>query len=123
LAEWLWDDELPLDLRLDCIAAMPEIFRKLFVGRPLEQACYIWWDMLRHFGEGGDPRIVAAMVLALEQILPLPARHCRVSALHGLGHLEHPSKATVIETFLRTNPTIDLELRQYAEAAVVGKVL
>jgi hypothetical protein len=61
--------------------------------------------------------------VALQEVLTLPARHCQVSALHGLGHLEHPSKGTVIEEFMRRNPSADSELREYAHAALVGKVL
>jgi hypothetical protein len=123
LAEWLWDDEISMELRLDCIAAMPTIFRRLFADRPLDQACYMWWDMLRHFGDTGDSKIVNAMVVALEEVLALPARHCQMSALHGLGHLEHPLKAAIIEDFVQRNPTLDPELRQYANAAIAGKVL
>lgn len=123
LAEWLWNDEISMKLRLDCIAAIPGIFRSLFADRPLEQACYMWWDMLRRFEDAGDPTIVNAMVVALEQILALPARHCQMSALHGLGHLEHPLKAAIIESFVQGTATLDPELRQYANAAIAGKVL
>jgi len=123
LAEWLWDDEIAIELRLDCIAAMPTIFRGLLADRPLEQACYMWWDMLRRFEDVGDPTIVNAMVVALEQILALPSRHCQMSALHGLGHLTHPLKAAIIENFVQKNPTLDPELCQYANAAIAGKVL
>jgi hypothetical protein len=123
LAEWLWHNGISLELRLGCIAAMPTLFRELFVQRPLEQACYMCWDMLRYFKDDGDPKIVAAMVTALQEVLMLPARHCQVSALHGLGHLEHASKRTIIEDFMRRNPSVDSELREYAHAAIAGKVL
>ena len=123
LAKWLWDDDISIELRLDCIASMPTIFRDLLADRPLKQACYMWWDMLRRFEAAGDPTIVNAMVVALEQILALPARHCQMSALHGLGHLEHPLKAAIIENFVQRNAPLDSELRQYANAAIAGKVL
>jgi hypothetical protein len=123
LSEWLWDDEIPIQLRVECIAAMPSIFQRLLADRPLDQACYMWWDMLRHFAGAGDPRIVDAMVAALEQILALPVRHIQMSALHGLGHLEHARKAEIIETFLKRNATPDPELQLYANAAIAGKIL
>src|SRR5438034_6061378 len=99
LAEWLWDDELSLELRIECITAMPTVFREFLSVRPLDQACYMWWDMLRRFDDAGDLKIVEAMVAALEEILDLPARHCQISALHGLGHLQHPSKTAIIGSF------------------------
>jgi hypothetical protein len=123
LGEWLWDDKIAAELRLDCIAAMPTVFRELFASRPLDQACYMWWDLLRHFEDAGDPRIVNAMVVALEEILALPSRHCQVSALHGLGHLKHSRKSAIIERFVRLNPSLDPDLRRYAEAAIGGTVL
>jgi hypothetical protein len=123
LADWLWDDEIPLQLRTECIASMPALFRKLFLTHPLDQACYMWWDMLRHFGDTGDPKIIDAMVAALEQILALPVRHCQISALHGLGHLVHTSKAAIIGRFLRRNSGADAELVEYANAAIAGRVL
>jgi len=83
----------------------------------------MWWDMLRRFEDAGDPQIVDAMVVALEEILALPFPHCQQSALHGLGHLAHPRKAAIIEAFVRTNPNVDGDLRRYAEAAIAGKVL
>jgi hypothetical protein len=101
----LRDDAIALELRLDCIAAMPTVFREVFVERPLDQACYMWSDMLRDFRNESDSRIVFAMVEALQEVLAIPSRHCQVSALHGLGHLQHPSKV------------------EYAQAAIAGKVL
>src|SRR5262245_52728491 len=89
LSEWLWDDDIPLDRRCDCIAAMPTMFREFLSHRPLGEATWMWWDMLRSFDDDPDPRIVETMVAALAEVLQLPARHCQMSALHGLGHLKH----------------------------------
>src|SRR5262245_9493633 len=36
LAKWLWDTDIPVELRLECIAAMPAMFRELLADRPLE---------------------------------------------------------------------------------------
>ncbi len=123
LNDWLWNDDISLDLRLDCIEAMPILFKDFFQDHPLEVACNMWWDILRNFKGNIDPRIVEAMVNALEKILQLPVRHCQMSALHGLGHLQHKSKEAIIRTFLVHRSNEDAELRDYAEKAIAGKVL
>ena len=123
LAEWVWDDEIPLKLRTECIAAMPTMFREFLAVRPLDQACYMWWDMLRRFDDAGDPSIIDIMVAALEEVLDIPTRHCQISALHGLGHLRHSSKAAIISRFVQSHPTLDSEILKYANAAIAGKVL
>lgn len=123
LSKWLWDGDLSIDLRRACIEAMPMLFRDFFQDHPLETACSMWWDMLRNFKGNIDSRIVDAMVNALEKTLQLPARHCQMSALHGLGHLQHKSKEAIIQAFLAHQSNVDTELRDYAEMAIAGKVL
>jgi hypothetical protein len=123
LASWLWDDDIPVELRLDCIAAMPTMFREFLVDRPLKAACWMWWDMLRSFDDDPDPRIVGGMVRALADVLQLPAQHCQMSALHGLGHLKHEAKETIIRTFIADGRDLNRELLEYAERAINGTVL
>ena len=87
----------------------------------------MWWDMLRCFNGRPEPRIIDAMVGALEEILRLPSRHCQMSALHGLGHLSdemnHESREPIIRAFLRKNENLDPELIRYAEMVIAGKML
>lgn len=123
LAHWLWDTEIPLELRIDCIAAMPTMFREFLAEHPLDTACSMWWDMLRSFDKDPDPRIVEAMVAALTQVLKLPMRHCQMSALHGLGHVKHHAKEEIIRAFLLRSHDLDSEVVQYAEKAIAGTVL
>jgi len=123
LADWLWDTDIPLELRLENIAAMPTMFRDFLAERPIEPACNMWWDMLRTFEDDPDSRIVGAMVAALTEVLQLPTRHCQISALHGLGHLRHPAKQEVIRAFLSRVRDLDHEVVEYAEKAIVGTVL
>jgi hypothetical protein len=123
LSEWLWEGEIPLQLRLDCIDTMPVMFREFLVDHPLETACFMWWDMLRYFGDSPEPSIVAYMIRALDQILRLPMRHLQMSALHGLAHLTHESKEGIIRRFLLVNGEIDDEMREYAENAIAGTTL
>ena len=78
--------------------------------------------MLRPFRDDPDPRVVASMIRALEDVLQVPAHHCQMSALHGLGHLSHPKKETIIRDFLASR-NLDDEIVQYAEKAIAGTVL
>lgn len=131
LGAWLWDTKLPVRPRRECVAAMPTMFREFFVARPLENsACWMWWDLLRTFHADPDLRIVEAMVRALEEVLRLPARHCRMSALHGLGHVRLDRRISgprysaaaegIIRAFLETVADLDDELVAYAERALAG---
>jgi hypothetical protein len=123
LSDWVWSNDWPLQLRVDCIAAMPTMFREFLSEHPLDTACFMWWDMLRYFGDDPDDRIVDAMVVALEEVLRSPVRHCQMSALHGLGHLRHDSKETIIRSFVAANHDLDSEVLQYANQAIAGTVL
>ena len=123
LGQWLWDDRIPLAVRLDCIEAMPVMFRAFLIDHPGETACFMWWDLLRFFGDSPDRRVEDAMLRALEAILQVPSRHCQMSALHGLGHLEHEGKEPIIRRFLAASPHVDSEMREYAEHAIAGNVL
>jgi hypothetical protein len=123
LADWLWDADVPLELRLENIAAMPTMFREFLAERTIEPACGMWWDMLRTFEDDPGPRIVEAMVAALTEVLQLPVRHCQMSALHGFGHLRHSAKEGVIRAFLARARDLDDEVAQYAEKAIAGTVL
>lgn len=64
LQEWLWSGDLPIQLRIDCVDVMPEMFKQFRVTRPLETASWMWWDMLRTFESIPDGRIVEAMIRA-----------------------------------------------------------
>ena len=123
LGDWLWNEAIPLPARLECIEAMPAMFRAFLIDHPLDTACFMWWDMLRFFGESPDHRVQEAMLRALDEVLQVPSRHCQLSALHGLGHLEHEGREPIIRRFLAANPDVDDEMREYAEHAIAGDVL
>lgn len=119
----LWDKRIDWKLREDCILSMVSVFEKMFVENPIEDACYMWWDLLRDFDKDQDPKTKEAMLVSLLQILELDSPNCQMSALHGLGHLEHEGRKKAIEEFLETHPNLDGEMRGYATAAMEGKVL
>jgi hypothetical protein len=123
LAELIWKTELPWSLREKCILSMVVPFQSIFMEIPEQSSCYMWWDLLRDFQENHDRRVIDAMFRALKEILQSPILACQVSALHGLGHIEHIYKRKVIEEYLQQNENLDHETRDYAIAAINGEVL
>lgn len=96
---------------------------------PLNGVCYMWWDIIPFYGKSGDARrevFDPHCLDVMEMTLQLPSIACQESALHGLGHWEHayPDRVKrVIDAFLKANPDVDPELREYALDARVGGVL
>ncbi len=61
LAQWLWDDDIPLDLRLECVAAMPTMFREFFADRPLEITGWGIWGTSRRERSSAPSSAIAAI--------------------------------------------------------------
>ncbi|MES2316141.1 MAG: hypothetical protein V4631_01485 [Pseudomonadota bacterium] len=137
----LVDASLPLDARLECVAAMKNLFGSLFAARctnlpsqgaasglsALNRICFMWWEVLPVHGEPNDPRrikIDQAMLALLRDILAMESLACQESALHGLGHWSYYYRTKVrpiIENYLADIPE-DAPLRAYAQLACEGKV-
>ena len=119
------DDDIPIEKRRDCILSMVEVFRTgVFTKYNEIDSCYMWWDFLRWFWfDDAESDVPNIMFEALARILELPTPYAQVSALHGLGHLDHPAKVSLIEEYLNKNLTLDDDFKKYARAAQDGKVL
>ncbi len=95
---------------------------------PLNGVCYMWWDAAPLGGVSGMPDNAKADALCLDvmdKTLQLDSLACRESALHGLGHWHayHPERVcSIIDVFLRRNPSIPVELKSYALSAREGLV-
>lgn len=116
---------LPGPMQTELVRAMVDLFASFFAANPLGTTCFMWWDCLvGDLCEGDSTSILhGAIFQALCRILQLKSPICQVSALHGLGHLEHPGKGRVIREYLIRNPRLDAETRRYARDAAAGKVL
>jgi hypothetical protein len=126
--EWL--------LRKECIISMGDLFELLFAVKPLDDsACYMWWDLVisgyfktAHTSwhplivDDKDAEAQQAIFETLCRILKLDSRECQKSALHGLGHLNHPLTAQTIEAYLNDNRMIDGELKEYAIKCIKGEI-
>jgi hypothetical protein len=142
---WAENSSVPIANRQRVIKAMYVVFEQLFLPRcsqflatfddpeqrewkPLNSACYMWWDMLRLFGDTANlsPELMAEALEVMTKILDLDSEACRESALHGLGHwhkFDPPRINTIIDNFLAKYPQIRPELATYALHAREGHVL
>lgn len=123
LSDWIWDEDIEWKLREECVKSMFNVFNELFAIDPIQDACFMWWDLLRDFSDEPDQKVINTMFETLSQILKLESPNCQDSALHGLGHIEHAGKKSLIEDFLQKHSNLDEDVRKYALAAIEGKIL
>jgi hypothetical protein len=131
-ADILWAGALPLERRLAMLQGMYFLYADLFAVEPLFGAPYMWWENLTGSvaryalwtHHAADRFVVEqAMFRVLSRILQLESEHCRIDALHGLNHLVHPNKETLIRGYLARYPGLDEDHRRYAEGAISGALL
>jgi hypothetical protein len=111
---------------------MFHLFERLFSAEPLETSANMWWDSLcydwhcgnRSRDRGGEDQLMQDVIFeTLTKILALDSVACQTAALHGFGHLHHPSTEQIIGAYIRGKPKIDPELKEYALAAARFSVL
>jgi hypothetical protein len=121
----LWESSIPIAQRLECIHSMYYVYADFVAKSEVEEmvTCfYMWWDLL------GDafwfqPKLYAAgikqgevakldaesraladeIVETLSRILELPDHRTQRCALHGFGHIHHPSGREQVQKFIDTN--------------------
>lgn len=131
----LWSD------RQRCILSFFTLFEQVFAvrcsarlahldepdGNPLNEVCYMWWDIFPFWGQlvrPARPEIDELFLDVMTRTLDLASDACRESALHGLGHLpSHRDKVEdVIDKFILRYPNLRPELKAYAINARDGAV-
>ena len=131
----LVDPALPLAARLRALRSFVPLFGQLMAIRcsahlchldeaasPLNDVCYMWWDLLWHqLPEDID----AEVLVTLRRLLAIRHPACQESALHGLGHCARrcPQAADIVDEFLSGADGLRPELISYAQRARIGKVL
>lgn len=123
LSASLWEKEILWKYRKACIQAMVSLFEKFFAQKPLGDTCFMWWDFFRYFGASPDERVTEEMFVTLTRILRMESENCQAAALHGLGHLGHPQKVEVINSYLNEKTNLSDEMRKYAQACIGGNIL
>ena len=129
--------ELPRKARERFVTALPALYRDLFALRcapvlghptaePLNLTCYMLLDLSDALEPHPDDGAMDELCLvAMDQVLQIPNVACQDSALHGLGHwaAAYPEWiASMIDGYLRANPSISDALRHHALSAKVGKI-
>lgn len=131
ISEVLWEEEIPSDVREECIRSMFFLYRDLFSVKPLHTACFMWWDSFTdeysithvHSEAAEGPSIQNVMFETLCQTLKLDAEICQHGALHGLGHLRHPGTEAVIRSWMASKPDLDQQSTEFAEECIVGNMV
>ena len=123
LADAVWDTDVPLSLRQKCIRSMGNLFESVFMKNSLGDVAFMWWDSLRPFDDEPEREMVETILEVLSRIIVMESPVCWCSALHGLGHLNHPGKVALINDFLQTHPDVHPDTKNYALAAIEGRVL
>jgi hypothetical protein len=128
----IWNTDLPFGDREECVRSMSDLFANLFATEPLETSVSMWWDALcydwhcgnRNRQRGGEDLLMQdVMFETLRSILEQDSAICQGAALHGLGHLHHPDTPQLIEGYLKQNPSLSKERKEYAHAAARFQVL
>ena len=111
-------------------------------------SCYMWWDIVPYAPRSKSlvekvretvdnllnpfevtwlsKEVERAVLDVKRRILSIDHVACQESALHGLGHWHYayPDEVeTIVDDFLKQNPNIRPELKQYAQRARSGNVL
>jgi hypothetical protein len=118
------DPRVDTSLRTDAIESMYIPFRDFAAHRPVEAVresfYFMWWDAIlfntffeddlttddgrsrRDYGAlPEDRKLMGEVILrTLLKILALDHQGCQWCALHGLGHLNHPSGAEIVQAYL-----------------------
>ena len=131
-ANIIYDSNLPLSARKDCIESMALLFERLFANEPLDTSVHMWWDSLCydwHCGNrkrergGEDLELQNVFFETLAKVLAIDSWICQGAALHGLGHLHHPRTKELIDRFVDEHPTLTQEQKAYAVAAAKFEVM
>jgi hypothetical protein len=126
----IWNRDVPLELRQECVRSMEMLCKDFFDKRPIETAAFMWWDEICYDEGHCDPDrfrnenrgVCEAIFEVLCKLLTSRSESCQKNALHGLGHLKHPRTADAIDSFLKTSPDINPELKIYALKCKTGNV-
>ena len=138
----LYNESVDLKAKLRCIRSFYNLFETCFYKKctphllhrdehspsPLNQICYMWWDLYPGYGQPHDTTIAELdreILEVMKKTLALNSVALRENALHGLGHWQpyYPNAVQgIIDRFLEQNMAIRQELRDYAMEARIGDI-
>lgn len=110
------------DFCIEVIESMVVPFRDYLAKLEPEEAgnqngFFMWFDLWEssNLWESFPDEFLAV----LTSVLYLPSPACQAAALHGLNHLDHPNRATVIDTWANSNAATP-SLLEFAELCRTG---
>ena len=145
LHELLWDCSIPQELRIQCIRSMYSVFADFVAASEVgekENGFYMWWDLILHtfwvdqtyerklpsdnyelLAE--DARnLLDAMFETLVKVLKVDDERAKSSALHGLGHLQHPGVRAVVQAYIDAQPPgLAPDTLKWLEGCRDGKIM
>jgi len=115
--EYLFDPTIEGSLRVDCVESMYLPFRDVAANLTIDvkkSFYWMWWDIVLHglypvpkeYKHGyltltnDQSQMIDTIFQTLSKILALDHRGCQLCALHGLGHLYHPSSEPLVQRYL-----------------------
>jgi hypothetical protein len=128
----IWNTQLPISEREECIRSMLHLFKDIFISDPLSFTASMWWDSFcfdwecgtRRRSRGGEDLSMQDVFFeTLREALKIDSAICRGAALHGLEHLRHPGTKEQVEHFLAEHPSLDEQARAYAESIAMSEPL
>jgi hypothetical protein len=118
----LWNDTVPIEPRLECIRSMYHVFKDVVAKLPGDAEFgvgWMWWDHIcwnfrfaleyykklpvgdyYHLLSPNDRALADCMFETILRVLAIGEGRCEYSALHGLGHLNHPRGRAVVENYI-----------------------
>jgi len=117
--QYLFTPTVSIETRVRCIESMYCVFRDVVVhqaGGERDTFYWMWWDLILHTdalrkGPEGyrsgyatltsdEEQIIDAIFATLCRILDLDHKGCQWAAIHGMGHLYHPSMQVRTQAYL-----------------------
>lgn len=140
----IWNPELSLAARRELVQSIYVLYDQVLAPYPYDDIDfrhpdtsdrrfrtidYMAPDLLleapsfRHDDAVDEALVRTAFLDLFTRLLAHDAPVAQYAALHGLGHLEHASRAAAIQQYLESHVWLDAAQREYAERASCGDVL
>jgi hypothetical protein len=118
-AQYLFDTRVAFEHRAACIESMFYVFRDYVAPHPADERdsfYWMWWDMILHTNglckgpseyrlgyaklTDDEERVIDVMFATLCRILDLDSKRCQWMAIHGMGHMYHPSVQVRLKQYI-----------------------
>lgn len=119
-------NDLPFDLRLECIRTMYELYEHLFAVDPIGESSAFWWGHVAgywgsvHVANEVRRTVSDTIFETLLRILQLDSEYCQSCALSGLEKLRHRDTASALKAILKQQPRLSKIIRNQALSLITN---